>query len=227
MPERVVALLPMRHHSQRVPGKNYRPLAGRPLFHHVLESLLACPRIQQVVIDTDSRTISEDTRRNFPQVRLLERPPHLRDGRISMNRVLRYDLEQVEADIYLQTHSTNPLLTTATITRALERFQEEHPRHDSLFSVCPLQGRLWDGRQQPLNHDPDHLLPTQEMEPLYLENSCLYIFTAESLRATGNRIGRRPLMFIMDPLESWDIDHELDFEIAQFLFLKYRKGKSP
>ncbi len=227
MPERVVALLPMRHHSQRVPGKNYRPLAGRPLFHHVLESLLACPRIQQVVIDTDSSLISEQVRSSFPQVRLLERPPHLRDGRVSMNRVLLHDVEQVPADIYLQTHSTNPLLTTATISRALERFRQARPHYDSLFSVCPLQVRLWDGRGRPLNHDPDYLLPTQELEPIYQENSCLYIFTAESLQAAGNRIGRRPLMFVMDPLESWDIDQELDFEIAQFLFLKYRKGKSP
>jgi len=53
----IVALVPMRHHSQRVPGKNYRPLGGKPLYQHVIETLLACPEIDRVVVDTDSPPI--------------------------------------------------------------------------------------------------------------------------------------------------------------------------
>jgi hypothetical protein len=67
----VVALVPMRHHSERVPGKNYRPLGGRPLYEHILTTLGACPEIEQIVVDTDSPVIREGVSRDFPRVRLV------------------------------------------------------------------------------------------------------------------------------------------------------------
>ncbi len=89
-----VALVPMRHHSQRVPGKNFRELAGKPLFHHIVSTLLDCPEISQVVIDTDSPEIIAGTRQYFPQVVILERPEHLRADTIAMNEVLLHDTSQ-------------------------------------------------------------------------------------------------------------------------------------
>src|SRR3990172_3581430 len=105
----IVALVPMRHDSQRVSGKNYRSLAGKPLFHHIIGTLLACPEITEVVVDTDSPPIMAGLREHFPHVRILERPDFLRAGKVPMNEVLLYDISQVEAEFYLQTHSTNPL----------------------------------------------------------------------------------------------------------------------
>ena len=64
--EKIVALVPMRHDSVRVPGKNYRPIAGKPLYHHILETLLACPEITQVVVDTDSPVILKDWQKTSP-----------------------------------------------------------------------------------------------------------------------------------------------------------------
>lgn len=81
----IVALIPMRHHSQRVPGKNYRPLAGKPLFHHILTSLMACPEITEIVVDTDSPVIVDGVHQHFPHVHILERPNHLRNDNTSMN----------------------------------------------------------------------------------------------------------------------------------------------
>ena len=78
---KLTALVPMRHHSQRVPGKNYRPLAGKPLFHHIIETLLNVPEIDTVVVDTDSEPVMEGVRRFFPDVRLIERPEHSSCGR--------------------------------------------------------------------------------------------------------------------------------------------------
>jgi CMP-N-acetylneuraminic acid synthetase len=59
------ALVPMRHHSQRVPGKNYRQLAGKPLFHHIVQSLLAVPEINEIVVDTDSEPVMDGVREHF------------------------------------------------------------------------------------------------------------------------------------------------------------------
>jgi CMP-N-acetylneuraminic acid synthetase len=219
----IVALVPMRHHSERVPGKNYRPFAGSPLYHHIVHSLLACPLIQLVVVDTDSPTIKEDASRHFPQVRLLDRPERLRADTVPMNDVLLHDVAQVEADFYLQTHSTNPLLRSETITRAIDSFLAHLPSYDSLFSVTRLQTRLWDSEGKAINHDPSVLLRTQDLPPVYEENSCLYVFTRHTLESRGNRIGERPFMFEIDQTEAWDIDEELDFRVAEFLYLEREK----
>ena len=220
---KIVALVPMRHHSERVPGKNYRPLAGQPLYHYVVRSLLDSPLISEVVIDTDSPTIRQDAEEYFPEVRLLERPEHLQAGTVPMNDVLLNDVSQVEADYYLQTHSTNPLLRSETITEAVGQFLENYPVYDSLFSVTRLQTRLWDSVARAVNHNPAILLRTQDLPPIYEENSCLYIFTKETLQLKHNRIGDRPLMFEIERLEAVDIDEELDFRMAEFLYIEREK----
>jgi CMP-N-acetylneuraminic acid synthetase len=215
---RIAALVPMRHESKRVPGKNYRPLAGRPLYHYIVGNLLACPLITTVVIDTDSPVLKDDIAQHFPEVRLLERPEHLRADTMPTSDILLHDVAQVDAEVYVQTHSTNPLLSTETITQAIERFLANYPVYDSLFTVTRLQTRLWDGLTRAVNHNPAILLRTQDLPPIYEENSCLYIFTRSSLETYRNRIGIRPLMFEIDRREAWDIDEELDFRVAEFLY---------
>jgi CMP-N-acetylneuraminic acid synthetase len=213
----ITALVPMRHHSQRVPGKNFRPLAGKPLFHHIIASLLACPEIAQVVVDTDSQPIMEGLQQHFPTVRILERPSNLCGDAVSMNEILIYDTSQVEADYYLQTHTTNPLLRQSTISHAIQTLIAHAPEYDSLFSVTPRQVRLWDQLGRAINHNPAILLQTQDLPPVYEENSCLYLFTREKLLKRLNRVGERPWMFAMQAAEAWDIDDELDFAISEFL----------
>lgn len=214
---RTVAIVPMRHNSERVPGKNYRPLAGIPLYHHVVRTLVAVPEIDLIVVDTDSDFIIKDCAEHFPQVQVLLRPEQLRDGNIAMNDVLLNTLEQVAADVVLQTHSTNPFLKSSTVSAALKLFQASHPEYDSVFSVTRLQARLWDGEMRPVNHDPSVLLRTQDLPPLFIENSCFFIFTPELLRERGTRIGAHPRMVEMAPLEAVDIDNEDDFLLAAAL----------
>ena len=214
---KIVALVPMRHDSHRVPGKNYRSLAGRPLYQHIISTLLNCPEINEVVVDTDSQKIMEGLNTDYPQVRIIIRPEHLRSGGIPMNEVLLYDTSQVKADFYIQTHSTNPLLSSSTITQAIQTFKENIPACDSLFSVTRWQTRLWDKQGQAINHDPETLLRTQDLPPIFEENSCLYIFTREILQKKRNRIGYHPYLFEIEAEEAWDIDEEIDFKIVDFL----------
>ena len=223
---KITAIVPMRHHSERVPGKNYRLFHGEPLYRHVVRALLACPLLHEVVIDTDSDVILDDAAATFPGVRLLRRPAHLRDGATPMNDVLLHTTQHCEADLFLQTHSTNPLLRPETVTEAIERFRAQTPAYDSLFSVTRLQARLWDGLARAINHNPAILLRTQDLPPVYEENSCLYLFSRDTLAQRRNRIGERPLLFEMDPVEAQDIDVELDFQIAEFLFAQRQKQAS-
>ena len=214
---RLVALVPMRHISARVPEKNFRPLAGRPLYEYILRTLQAVPEIDAIAVDSDSPVILQGVSESFPQVHLIERPVHLRGEQVAMNEVLLHDVSAIEAPYYLQTHSTNPLLQPGTISRAIAAFYAALPEHDSLFSVTPLRTRLWGADGRPLNHDPRELIRTQDLPPIYEENSCLYVFPREPFLQRRNRIGARPLFFPVERPEAWDIDEPLDFEIVERL----------
>jgi CMP-N-acetylneuraminic acid synthetase len=215
----------MRHHSQRVPGKNYRPLAGKPLYQHIIETLLAVPEINTIVVDTDSEPVMDGLRANFPQVKLIQRPEALRAPEIPMNEILAYDTAQVESDFYIQTHSTNPLLKAETISSAIRKFLGQYPAFDSMFSVTRWQTRLYDQLTRPINHNPAILLQTQDLPPVYEENSCFYLFTRPNLLARRNRMGERPLMFEIPRLEAVDIDEESDFQMAELLMRMQLEAK--
>jgi CMP-N-acetylneuraminic acid synthetase len=221
---KIAALVPMRHHSQRVPGKNYRIMAGKPLYAHIITTLLSVPEIGQIVVDTDSPVILDGLKKDFPTVISINRPEGLRSDTIPMNEILMYDTQQVPADFYLQTHSTNPVLTAATISRGINTFLCRYPAYDSMFSVTRRQVRFWDQLGRPINHNPAILIQTQDLPPVYEENSCMYLFTRSSLEHKRNRLGDRPMMFEVSAEEAWDVDEELDFKMAE-LMLTLRSGK--
>jgi CMP-N-acetylneuraminic acid synthetase len=215
----VVALLPMKGHSERVPNKNMRHFCDKPLYHRVMESLLASPHVEYVVINTDSDVIAQDALNNFNRVKIIKRPEFIRGDYVPMNEIIAFDLTQVEGEHFLQTHSTNPLLTTETINKSIKNYFAYLDAYDSLFSVTRHQTRLFwkDGR--PINHNPQELLRTQDLEPVYEENSNLYIFSRSSFtRNNKNRIGMNPKFFEIDKYEAVDIDEETDFKLAESLF---------
>ena len=216
----------MRHVSERIPGKNYRAFGdGRPLYWHVLDALLGCKSIDAIVIDTDSPIVKDQCREKYPKVTLVDRPEHLRAGTIPMNEIILHDMSQVPAEFYFQTHSTNPLMKAETVEAAVSTFFENYPAHDSLFSVTSYKTRLWDQLARPINHNPNILLRTQDLPPLYEENSCIYIFSAKTMRETRNRLGSRPIMFQMSPFEAADIDEEINFQIAETIFRERAAGR--
>ncbi len=225
MKEKIIVLVPMRHHSQRVPGKNYRDLAGKPLFHHILDTLRDVPEVAQVVVDTDSTEIVQGLAEFFPEVKVLERPEHLRADDIPMNEILMYDSSQVEGDLYLQTHSTNPLLRAETISKAINQLLAVYPTHDSLFGVTRRHVRIWDELTRPINHNPAILLQTQDLPPFFEDNSCMYIFRREHLVVRRNRLGERPMMFEIPPQEAMDIDNETDFQMVELMMRLRLEGK--
>lgn len=219
---KVVALMPMRHTSERVPGKNYRELDGAPLFHHMLHTLTAVPDVQRILIDTDSTIVAEQCAKYFPDVMVIDRPQHLLGGETPMTAILQHDASVIESDWYLQVHSTSPLLRTETIAAGLTALDKSE-EHDSLFSVTRLQTRLYDADGLAINHDPAVLLRTQDLPPLFEENSGMYVFSYEQI-AAGRRFGDLPLLFEIDPLEATDIDEESDFVLAETLRRMQREG---
>ena len=217
MMTRIVALLPMKANSSRVPGKNFRNFCGKPLFRWVLDSLLKVKEIDAVIINTDARDILlSNGLVESERVIIRQRPAEICGDNVSMNLVIADDVKNVKADIYLMTHTTNPLVSFETITLALEKFNahREQEKADSLFTVNKIQTRFYRGDATAINHDPENLIPTQNLEPWYEENSNLYLFTSESFAKTGARIGLNPVMHVTPLRESIDIDTPEDWDMG-------------
>lgn len=215
---RCVALLPMKANSQRVKGKNFRPLNGKPLFRWILDSLLAIDDIDCVVINTDARDIlAENGLVDSARVIIRDRKPELCGDTVSMNLILADDITAVPAQTYLMTHTTNPMLTTQTVALAMKAYAKaiSTGTGDSLFTVNKIQTRFYRADGSAVNHDPDNLIQTQDLEPWFEENSNLYIFSPDSFAAANARIGKKPVLHVMDKTEAIDIDTPEDWALAE------------
>jgi len=227
--KKVVALLPMKASSERVTGKNFRDFSGKPLFRWILDALLEVKEIDQVIINTDARHIlAEKGLIDTDRVMIRDRKPEICGDLVSMNLVLADDLANVDADIYLMTHTTNRLMSADTIRGALKAFQNARAagKADSLFTVDKVQTRFYREDCSAVNHDPDNLIRTQDLEPWFEENSNLYIFTRDSFDKTSARIGKYPAMYEGPRFESIDIDDQEDwnFAVVAAQYLREQKG---
>ncbi|EAI7253435.1 acylneuraminate cytidylyltransferase family protein [Campylobacter lari] len=218
---KINALLPMKGNSERVKNKNMKDFDGFPLYHAVMKVLLRSSYVDKIFINTDSDTIVSDVNKNFSHDRvvIIKRPKEIQGDFVSMNDIIAYDLTQCNGKYFLQTHSTNPLLKTSTIDLAIKKFFDSLDSYDSLFSVTKVQTRFYDKNANAINHNPNELLRTQDLEPMYEENSNFYIFSKESFDLAGKkRIGLRPQIFSMNKLEAIDIDNPEDFILAELLY---------
>lgn len=230
--KKFTALLPMKAHSARVKSKNFRQIAGKPLFRWILNSLLEVPEIDQVVINTDAREIlAESGLRDGDaagRVHIRDRAPDLCGDFVSMNLVLADDIANVPSDHYFMTHTTNPLLGAATINKMIQTYEKalENGDADSLFTVNRLQTRFYSEDGAPINHDPSNLIRTQDLPPYMEENSVGYLFSEKSFSRTNARIGVNPFMFVTPALESVDIDEPADWFVAESLLTRVAAGET-
>lgn len=218
----------MKANSDRVKGKNFRDFCGKPLFRWILDTLLEVEEIDEVVINTDAHHIlAEKGLVDGDRVRIRDRKPEICGDTVSMNLVLGDDVANVNADIYLMTHTTNPLMSADTVRGALAAFRQAQTADsaDSLFTVDKVQTRFYRADCSAVNHDPKNLVRTQDLEPWFEENSNLYIFTKRSFASTNARIGSKPMMYEGPRFESIDIDtpEDWDFAVVAARFIQEQK----
>lgn len=212
-PQAVNAFVPLKGHSARVPGKNLRSFRDRPLFTVIVDTLGEAERIGTVYIDTDSDDIAAAAE-ELPNVAVIRRRPDLIGDEVSVNLLIKAFLETHGDEHLLQTHATNPLLTARTIDAAVSAYLAD-PEVTSLFSVTRHQARFYDQKLRAINHNPNELLPTQQLEPLLMENSNFYLFSRDGFFEHDRRITDATSTFEVDPMEAIDIDEERDFSFAE------------
>jgi len=214
--KKIDIFIPLKGKSQRVPGKNMRPFGGRPLFHTILATLEAAERVGGIYIDTDSDVIAESAS-VFDTVTVVRRKEELLGHDVSVNWLIKdFLVDHPDIGHLGQTHCTNPLLSAETIDAAVGAYFDNEEA-TSLFTVTRFQARFYDGDVKALNHNREELLPTQDLDPIYLENSNLYLFEREAFFEEDARITSKTMMWEMDPYEAVDIDEERDFRMAEAL----------
>ncbi len=213
----ITALVPIKKESERLPNKNFLSFNGHPMYKRVLETLENCPLIDKIVVNTDAQEIVDFVTNELTKGHIIHRPDHLLGNEITMNAIIDFDLSQVSGEHFLQTHVTNPLLSIGTTEKAIATYFEQLEQFDSLISVNAIKKRAFDEQLQPINHDNTKLLMTQELPPILIENSNLFLFSRASFDQTKSRIGKFPQAFVMNEWESLDIDYETDFKLAQLI----------
>jgi CMP-N-acetylneuraminic acid synthetase len=227
----LVALLPMKAHSARVKSKNFREIAGQPLFRWILDSLLHVDEIEKVVINTDARELLAEAGLGDgdanSRIMIRDRKSEICGDLVSMNLVLADDVANVDASAYFMTHTTNPLLSASTIREMHREYLDgtKGGAADSLFTVTCHQTRFYTSQGVPINHDPANLIRTQDLPPYLEENSLGYWFSRESFAKTQARIGEKPILFATPQLESVDIDEPADWFIAESLLMRVAAGE--
>lgn len=207
--------IPIKHESQRVPGKNFREFQGEPLYKHVLLKLSGF----QVYVDTDSEQILEqlEVDNSLSHVRGYKRSEQLLGHTTSVCKLIQNFITQfsIRDETLCQVHVTSPFLCTNTLINAREYMKGGY---DSVVSCNVLQTRLWRKEKYgmcPVNHNPLNLEQTQDLPVFYEENSLFYIFNSDNMLKTGNRIGRRPCFYSVSFPENLDIDTEQDWSLIK------------
>ena len=220
----VTAFVPIKMESERVPGKNIRMLAGKPLCHWILETLLSVK--SQGLIDRVCVFCSDPGIIPYlpAGVEFIKRSPELDKPEVEGMTIYQSFRQQVNYGWLLLCHTTSPFLSPKSIIKALRQVVfksseginrlDKVESYDSAMSVARLQTFSWFERQ-PLNYNPSQNIPrTQNIAPVIWETSGFYLFHV-SLLNSNTRIGRNPLMIPVTGAEKVDIDTEEDWELAE------------
>jgi N-acylneuraminate cytidylyltransferase len=220
-----VALVPARAGSERVRGKNLRPLAGHPLLAYSIAAARESGLFDAVLVSTDSEEIAEVARHYGAEVPGL-RPPDLATSASADVEWVQLVMADRAEEIFSILRPTSPFRTVATLARAMERFLELCERIDSIRAVELVRqhpGKMWllDGElirpllEQPPEGTPSHSRQYQSLPRVYVQNSSLEIAWTRVLAEDGSIAGRRVAPFFTEGLEGFTIDYPDDLERAE------------
>ena len=210
---KVVALVPIKLNSERLPGKNTKPFTGGgPLITYILRSLSEVGNVDEIYVYCSDEKICGYLPEN---IRFLKRDPYYDLSTTPLNEVLWSFANTVEADVYLLTHATAPFMSAESMYKGVEAVKSGE--YDSALSVLKMQEFLWkDGK--PMNYDPLHIPRTQDLTPLYKETCGLYVYTRDLILDEKRRIGNKPCLIEVSEIEACDINTGDDFMIADAIF---------
>ncbi|MDO5699862.1 MAG: acylneuraminate cytidylyltransferase family protein [Bowdeniella nasicola] len=218
----ILCVIPVRSGSKGVPGKNIKPLGGKPLVAWTIEQALSAEAGLDVLVSTDSPQIAEVARSYGAHVPFL-RPEHLAHDTTPTEPVIEHALayrraEGIEPEAVMLLQATSPFRLPGTLDAAITQFRESGA--DSLVGVVPMPPFIWrtTAHGKPAaSYDVANRLRRQDMGPAdmrYRENGSLYITRPHVYDREHNRLGGTISMFVLNEIEGVDIDTDIDFRLA-------------
>lgn len=208
----IVAFVPAKGHSERVPGKNVAVLDGEHLFRRKLRQALDCPAISEVCLDTESAEIA-GLASDLP-VAHLNRPAELASNATDGHEMFAWECSQrPDADMWVQLLCTAPFITADTISRAIEALLAD-PEADSLVGVSSAKQYCWENGQP--SYGTGRIPNSVDLPVTRIEAMSLYIVRRPpSGEGPTRRYGTRPILFDLDPIEQIDINRAEDLAFAE------------
>ncbi len=205
---KVVAFIPIKLNSQRLPHKNILPLAEHPLCWHICNTLLNVKNINETYVYCSEEKVMD----YLPEgVLLKKRSKSLDKDCVKGFDIYRRFINEIDADIYVLAHTTSPFINKESVENALNHVISGE--NDSAFTAQKIQTFAW-YTGKPINYDLNDVPRTQDMEPIWVETSGFYIFRKEIFTEHNRRIGFRPYIQEVSGLEAIDIDEAKDYELA-------------
>lgn len=206
---KIAGFVPIKMRSVRLPGKNTIDLAGHPLCAYSLSTLSMVSRLDSVSVFCSTSQIMDFV---SAPVDFVSRDPSLDGDEVKSTEVYRAFAQTIKADYYLLVHATSPFISMKTLDDAIDAV--EHNVYDSAFTANLVRSFCW-FQGKPINHDPSAIAPTQELEPMIVENSAAYIYSRSCILDHSRRVGLNPLVLPLEHPENIDIDVVEDLEMAR------------
>lgn len=216
--KKVVAFVPIKLNSERLPNKNITPFTnGEPLISYILNTLLKVKNVDEIYVYCSDEKIKEF----LPDgVKFLKRSTRLDSSHVKFNEVLTSFAKDVESDIYVLTHATAPFIEAKSFEEGIEKLKSGE--YDSAVGVQKVQEFLW-MNNKPLNYDLDNIPRTQDLPLIYAETCGLFIYNRDLIINKERRIGDRPYFVELSKIESIDINEKEDFILADSIYQTLKK----
>lgn len=212
------AIITVRSGSQRVKNKNLRPFADSCLLEIKIKQMQRIKGVDAVQVNSNSDEMLNIGRRLGCEI--FKRDEYYATDMVSTNELRKNAAENIDADIILVTNCTNPLIKDKTIEDALDFYKTLPKKYDSLNTAHEIKEFMWlNGKAY--NYNPEHTPRSQDLPDILGLDSALNIITKKRMIEISNFVGKNPYLYKISSIEATDIDTELDFEIAEYLFKKY------
>lgn len=222
---KIVAFIPIKLNNQRLPGKNTMLLNNRPLCDYIFKTICEVDSInEKYVYCSDDKIKPYILPYEEKGLKFLKRDQRLDGFQVKGLKIIERFVNDVDADIYVLTHVTQPFTKSESIGKALAKVVSGE--YDSAFSAVLLQDYMW-MNGKPLNYDMKNVVRTQDLDPIYMETGAFFIFRKEVFTKLGQRIGKHPYIYEIDQFEAVDIDTKDDFDFAKVVasFLAEKETK--
>ena len=215
---KVIALIPLRGGSKRIPRKNIKLVAGKPLAYWVCTAAINSRYISETYVSTEDDEIASVVESFHYGIRVIARPSQLATDSSTTEAVMLHFMTLVDFDVLATIQATSPLLESIDLDLGVEQLLRQG--HDSLLSGVLLRRFLWSTDGRPLNYNPCDRPFTQHFKGSVMENGAFYLTRRHTLETHRNRLGGNVGVYLMAPETACEIDADEDVDLVERYLVK-------